>query len=137
MATHDIVAQENDAFGHLNTGWMYLRQSQVTADAWNAVYEMDLQQTSRDQYNFNTVLDTGRLRTWENGSKPLKSDFVASNGLRVHILDDNLFYSYHFLTDRTDTPRDSSLVSVSFIAARVETLFPKADHSRTVVSIST
>lgn len=112
MATHDIVIQENDAYDHLNTGWMYLRQSQITADAWNSVYEMDLQQTSRDQYNFNTVLDTSRLRQWENGSRPLKSDFVAANGLKIRVLDDNLFRSYHFLTDRIWASRDSSLVSV-------------------------
>ena len=79
MKTHDLIAQENDSFDHFNTGepaclirphlsrsltstlslylagWMWIRQSKEASDAWNEVLKMDLEHTSRDQNNFNTV----------------------------------------------------------------------------------
>lgn len=55
MEKFDVLAEENRAFEHINSGFMWMRKSQATADAWNEVLEMDLRETSRDQYNFNTV----------------------------------------------------------------------------------
>ncbi|GAA5924637.1 hypothetical protein JCM3775_005430 [Rhodotorula graminis] len=113
MATHDLVAQENDSFDHFNTGWMWIRRSQTAADAWHEVLKMDLEKTSRDQNNFNEVLGTALLRQHLDGGdprrKPLLADFVAKNGLRVHVLDDNLFRSHHFEIDRPYAARQHSL----------------------------
>ncbi|GAA5901629.1 hypothetical protein JCM6882_006028 [Rhodosporidiobolus microsporus] len=113
METHDLVAQENDSFDHFNTGWMWIRSSQTASDAWNEVLEMDLKKTSRDQNNFNEVLGTSQLRLHDDGGdphrKPLKSDFTAKNGLRVHVLDDNIFRSHHFENDRPYAARDQSI----------------------------
>ncbi|GJN87480.1 hypothetical protein Rhopal_000429-T1 [Rhodotorula paludigena] len=98
MKRFDILAQENDAFEHFNTGWMWLRKGHKVAEAWREVFEMDMRSTSRDQYNFNDVLDSGPRRLHDEGDKgrrPLKSDFVAKNGLRVHVLDTRLFRVYH------------------------------------------
>ncbi|BGP38689.1 hypothetical protein JCM10449v2_002624 [Rhodotorula kratochvilovae] len=107
MKKFDILAQENDAFEHFNTGWLWMRKGQVVADAWAKVLEMDLENVSRDQMNFNSVLGTGPLRL-HNGEddpyrRPLESDFVAQNGLRVHVLDQRMFRVYH--------QRDSTWVS--------------------------
>ena len=55
MERFDVLFQENQAYAHGNTGFMWMRRSQVTSDAWNQVLEMDLKETSRDQFNFNTV----------------------------------------------------------------------------------
>ncbi|GAA5903870.1 hypothetical protein JCM8208_006601 [Rhodotorula glutinis] len=113
MATHDLVAQENDSFDHLNTGWMWIRRSQAAADAWHEVLKMDLEKTSRDQNNFNEVLGTALLRQHLDGGdprrKPLLADFTAKNGLRVHVLDDNIFRSHHFGIDRPYAARDQSI----------------------------
>ncbi|GAA6012900.1 hypothetical protein JCM10207_008370 [Rhodosporidiobolus poonsookiae] len=113
METHDLIAQENDAFDHFNTGWMWIRHSQAASDAWNEVLQMDLKKTSRDQNNFNEVLGTSSLRLHDDGGdphrKPLKSDFTAKNGMRVHILDDNTFRSHHFENDRPYAARDQSI----------------------------
>ncbi|CEQ40294.1 SPOSA6832_01899 [Sporobolomyces salmonicolor] len=115
METHDLVAQENDSFDHMNTGWMWIRHSKAASEAWNKVLEMDLRKTSRDQNNFNEVLGTAQLRLWDDGGdprrKPLRSDFTAKNGLKVHVLDDNLFRSHHFEIDRPYAARDQSVVS--------------------------
>ncbi|GAA5834791.1 hypothetical protein JCM11251_003663 [Rhodosporidiobolus azoricus] len=113
METYDLLAQENDAFDHFNTGWMWIRSSQAASEAWHEVLEMDLKKTSRDQNNFNEVLGTASLRLHDDGGdprrKPLKSDFTAKNGLRVHVLDDNIFRSHHFENDRPYAGRDQSI----------------------------
>ncbi|GAA5969901.1 hypothetical protein JCM11641_008079 [Rhodosporidiobolus odoratus] len=98
MEEYDILAQENDALEHFNTGWLWLRKGARVAEAWTKVLEMDMKETSRDQVNFNTVLGTGQLRLHDNGdpfARPLKSNFTAQNGLRVHVLDSRLFRTYH------------------------------------------
>lgn len=87
MKTHDLIAQENDSFDHFNTGascqmpspacntetprvllhscrlsgWMWIKQSKEASDAWNEVLKMDLENTSRDQNNFNKVRALTRL----------------------------------------------------------------------------
>ncbi|GEM07604.1 salivary gland secretion 1 [Rhodotorula toruloides] len=113
LETYDIVAQENDSWDHFNTGWMWIRSSQTAADAWNEVLQMDMKQTSRDQNNFNEVLGTALLRQHRDGGeprrKPLLSDFTAKNGLKVHVLDDNVFRSHHFEIDRPYAGRDRSV----------------------------
>jgi len=80
-----------------------MKQSQTTADAWAKVLEMDMQQTSRDQYNFNTVLGTTQLRIDRNSEdpyeRPLPSNFTAANSLKVHILDQRLFRIMHLMED--------------------------------------
>lgn len=55
MAGHDVLASENDAFGHVNTGWLWMRRSDITANTWQQVIDRDMVQTSRDQVNFNDV----------------------------------------------------------------------------------
>ncbi|GAA6039861.1 hypothetical protein JCM8097_006767 [Rhodosporidiobolus ruineniae] len=116
METHDLIAQENDSFDHFNTGWMWIRHSQRASDAWNEVLQMDLKKTSRDQNNFNEVLGTAELRLHDDGGdprrKPLKADFTAKNGMRVHVLDDNTFRSHHFEIDRPYAARDQSIYVV-------------------------
>ncbi|GAA6050270.1 hypothetical protein JCM3770_002763 [Rhodotorula araucariae] len=113
METHDLVAQENDSFDHFNTGWMWIRHSQAASDAWHNVLKMDLVKTSRDQNNFNEVLGTALLRQHADGGdprrKPLLADFTAKNGMRVHVLDDNIFRSHHFENDRPYAARDRSV----------------------------
>ncbi|GJN88989.1 hypothetical protein Rhopal_001960-T1 [Rhodotorula paludigena] len=113
MATHDLVAQENDSFDHFNTGWMWIRHSKAASDAWNEVLQMDLRKTSRDQNNFNEVMGTALLRQHSDGGdprrKPLLADFTATNGMRVHVLDDNIFRSHHFENDRPYAARDQSV----------------------------
>ncbi|BGP47753.1 hypothetical protein JCM10450v2_003618 [Rhodotorula kratochvilovae] len=113
METRDLVAQENDSFDHFNTGWMWIRHSQAASHAWHEVLKMDLVKTSRDQNNFNEVLGTALLRQHTDGGdprrKPLLSDFTAKNGLRVHVLDDNIFRSHHFENDRPYAARDQSV----------------------------
>lgn len=113
---------------------MWLRHSQTVSDAWNEVLEMDLRKTSRDQNNFNEVrplsrpsdlleysfsdapqvLGSAELRLHNDGGdpgrKPLKFDFIARNGLRVHVLDANIFRSHHFEIDRPYAARNQSVV---------------------------
>ncbi|GAA5855419.1 hypothetical protein JCM8547_007819 [Rhodosporidiobolus lusitaniae] len=93
----DMIAQENRAWGHINTGWMYMRKGEKTAEVWKAVFDMDMAHTSRDQYNANTFLGTsaGRLESDDPYSAKLKPNFTSSNGLKVHVLDDRLFRTYH------------------------------------------
>lgn len=61
------------------------------------------------------VLGTALLRQHRDGGdprrKPLLSDFTAKNGLKVHVLDDNVFRSHHFEIDRPYAARDQSVVS--------------------------
>jgi len=38
-----------------NTGFLWMKSGPVIADSWNRVLEMDMQETSRDQFNLNTV----------------------------------------------------------------------------------
>ena len=70
METYDLIAQENESFDHFNTGWLFMKQSQKTSDAWAAVLERDLKQVSRDQNNFNEV----RLRA--DRIAPLSADVL-------------------------------------------------------------
>ncbi|GAA5880643.1 hypothetical protein JCM3774_000562 [Rhodotorula dairenensis] len=111
--SYDLVASENNAWNHINTGWMWLRRSQVTVDAWAEVLRRDLESVSRDQNRFNEVLDTEALRAWGEDhhpdEKPVQSDFVAANSLRVHVLDDNVFRAHHFAIDRPFAARDQSV----------------------------
>lgn len=100
---------------------------------------MDMRETSRDQYNFNTVshsltrrskfllsyhllltwsiiffqvLETNERRLWaepNRGLRPIRSNYTAANGLKVHVLNDKLFRSYHFERDRGYAPRDEAV----------------------------
>ncbi|GAA5855412.1 hypothetical protein JCM8547_007816 [Rhodosporidiobolus lusitaniae] len=91
----DIIAQENRALGHFNTGWMFLRRGEKVAEVWQAVYDMDMVEQSRDQVNANTFLGTAQFRFETDDPYSLKANFTSSNGLRVHVLDDRLFRTYH------------------------------------------
>jgi hypothetical protein len=55
MEKFDILAQENEALEHFNTGWLWMRRGKVVADAWRAVLVADLHVQSRDQVFFNEV----------------------------------------------------------------------------------
>lgn len=55
MEKFDILAQENEALEHFNTGWLWMRRGEVVADAWRAVLVADLHVQSRDQVFFNEV----------------------------------------------------------------------------------
>ncbi|GAA6064305.1 hypothetical protein JCM10212_002737 [Sporobolomyces blumeae] len=114
MNEFDILAQENNAFEHFNTGWIWMKRGQAVADAWNRVLEMDMENTSRDQYNFNTVLGTTQLRINRDlddpYERPLPADFVASNGLRVHVLDQRLFRIEHVMQNDPVFERHDSLI---------------------------
>lgn len=63
MEVHDVLMQENFAFAHGNSGFMWMKQSTVMAQAWQSVLEMDLIEDSRDQVNLNTArrLDISRF----------------------------------------------------------------------------
>lgn len=69
----------------------------------------------RTKGTFLQVLGTEELRAWADGrnpdEKPVRSDFVAKNGLQVHVLDDNVFRAHHFDIDRPYAARDQSVVS--------------------------
>ncbi|GAA5981414.1 hypothetical protein JCM5350_004055 [Sporobolomyces pararoseus] len=99
MEQYDILATENRAFEHINSGFLWMKKSQTTADAWNEVLQMDLKETSRDQYNFNTVLGTTQARLIPDfedpNGLPLPNDYIAKNGLAVHVLDQRLFRLVH------------------------------------------
>ncbi|KAK4053296.1 hypothetical protein OIO90_003908 [Microbotryomycetes sp. JL221] len=116
MKSFDVVAQENDAFDHFNTGWIWMRKSQTTSDAWHKVLEMDLNDVSRDQNNFNKVLGTTELRHCDptnciepNSQYPLKDEFTSLNGLKVKILDPRVFRSFHFEADLPSAMRHDSV----------------------------
>ncbi|ORY66788.1 hypothetical protein BCR35DRAFT_354835 [Leucosporidium creatinivorum] len=116
MKTHDLIAQENEAFDHFNTGWMWMKKSAVTSEAWNQVLKRDLKKVSRDQNNFNEILGTTELRHCDpsdclspTSRLPLKMDFTALNGLKVHILDAGVFRSHHFEVDLPMTQRHESV----------------------------
>ncbi|GAA5963915.1 hypothetical protein JCM8115_002756 [Rhodotorula mucilaginosa] len=109
MEKFDILAQENEALEHFNTGWLWMRRGKVVADAWRAVLVADLHVQSRDQVFFNEVLGTRELRTgldWAGGR--LRTEFTARNGLRIKILDPSLFRVYH-LEGRTHLSRHDSI----------------------------
>ncbi|GAA6031693.1 hypothetical protein JCM8097_001937 [Rhodosporidiobolus ruineniae] len=99
MEEYDLVAQENDAAEHFNTGWMWIRSSETAADVWREVLKMDMLETSRDQVNTNTILGTAQHRLHLDAPDPyacpLKDSFVADNGLRVKVLDSRIFRTYH------------------------------------------
>ncbi|GAA5862529.1 hypothetical protein JCM3774_001049 [Rhodotorula dairenensis] len=104
----DILAQENDALEHFNTGWLWMRRGDAVAGAWRAVLAADLHVESRDQVFFNEVLGTRESRLRGGSFERLRDHFVARNGLRVKILDPSLFRVYH-LEGRTDLSRHDSL----------------------------
>ncbi|GAA6002306.1 uncharacterized protein JCM10292_006593 [Rhodotorula paludigena] len=109
----DIIAQENNGFEHFNTGWMWMRKGQVIADAWQEVLERDMVTPSRDQNNFNEVLDTGPRRLHKEGRperRPLLSDFVSKQGLKVHVLDPRLFRAYHHWNELFVKPHESLML---------------------------
>ncbi|GAA5981413.1 hypothetical protein JCM5350_004054 [Sporobolomyces pararoseus] len=114
MERFDVLFQENQAYAHGNTGFMWMRRSQVTSDAWNQVLEMDLKETSRDQFNFNTVLGSTDARLQpgavDGDGKPLNMEYVATNGLRVHILDPRLFRIMHVMEQIPWFERHDSLI---------------------------
>ncbi|GAA5935999.1 uncharacterized protein JCM15063_002677 [Sporobolomyces koalae] len=125
MAQYDLLAQENKALNSLNTGLLWLRRGPEIAAAWQQVLEMDLKADSRDQVNFNTVLDTAARRL-EAGAvpgdeTPLKNDFIASNGLSVHILDQRLFRTMHSMEDSPEFERHDSFVQHMTCSESVET----------------
>ncbi|GAA5914299.1 uncharacterized protein JCM6883_001804 [Sporobolomyces salmoneus] len=113
MEQYDILAQENEVFSHLNTGFLWMKRSQVTADAWLKVLEMDLEKDSRDQVNFNTVLGTTEARggSRNDTETPLATDFTTLNGLEVHILDQRLFRVLHLMEQQPMYERHDSLIS--------------------------
>ncbi|GAA5965165.1 hypothetical protein JCM3765_002863 [Sporobolomyces pararoseus] len=115
MSQYDILMQENLAFAHANSGFVWMKRSQVTSDAWNEVLKMDLIADSRDQFNFNLVLNTTGLRLAPGAElgdgQPLRNDFIASNGLSVHILDQRLFRVMHLLEGEPAFERHDSLIS--------------------------
>lgn len=129
----DIIAQENNGFEHFNTGWMWMRKGQVIADAWQEVLERDMVTPSRDQNNFNEVghvflgislapahgcrvlqvLDTGPRRLHKEGRperRPLLSDFVSKQGLKVHVLNPRLFRAYHHWNELFVKPHESLML---------------------------
>ncbi|KDE05061.1 hypothetical protein MVLG_04502 [Microbotryum lychnidis-dioicae p1A1 Lamole] len=115
MEDYDLIAQENDSWDHLNTGWFWMRKGELSSEAWNAVLQRDLIKVSRDQNNFNEILGTAELRACDpsqgpcSGRRPLKSSFIANNGLRVRVLDPDLFRAYHFENDVLSASRHSSV----------------------------
>ncbi|SCV67230.1 BQ2448_5876 [Microbotryum intermedium] len=136
MNDYDLIAQENDAYDHFNTGWFWMRKGEVSSEAWNEVLKRDLIKVSRDQNNFNEVgrvtgvtkallyadwrvetqiLGTAELRACDpsqgqcNGRRPLKTSFVATNGLRVRVLDSDLFRANHFENDSPSASRHSTV----------------------------
>lgn len=107
--------------GVRRSGWMWLRSCDKTVQAWKDVLALDMEEVSRDQMNFNKVssssgsrrsiprsnafavqvLGSTELRLWDDrNERPLREDFTARDGLRVHVLDPNIFRSYHFEHDR-------------------------------------
>ncbi|TKA57416.1 hypothetical protein B0A53_00645 [Rhodotorula sp. CCFEE 5036] len=148
MEKFDILAQENEALEHFNTGWLWMRRGEVVADAWRAVLVADLHVQSRDQVFFNEVLGTRELRTgldW-TGSR-LRTEFTARNGLRVKILDPSLFRVYH-LEGRTHLSRHDSIflhttcaddIEMKLYIAKVEGYWQDVDgyytRSRKLISI--
>lgn len=80
-------------------------------------------QLNAHRCTFLQVLGTEELRAWADGrnpdEKPVRSDFVAKNGLQVHVLDDNVFRAHHFDIDRPYAARDQSVVS-DFTPWRIE-----------------
>lgn len=146
MAAYDIVAQENDSWDHFNTGWMWIRSMSETVAAWQAVLDRDMVKTSRDQNNFNEVrsssflvqgsatdvcaqvLGTAELRLWPDPEqRPLRDEFVSSEGVRVKILPDDLFWSYHFERDRVSAERGNSVVR-AFLSRSLPLLTPTAQY---------
>ncbi|GAA6050797.1 hypothetical protein JCM3770_001651 [Rhodotorula araucariae] len=118
MDRFDILAQENDAFEHFNTGWLWMRKGQVVADAWAKVLAMDMENVSRDQFNFNSVLGTGPLRAHPGEEddpyrRPLENEFVAQNGLRVHVLNQRMFRVYHQRDVTYVSRHDSTLLHMT------------------------
>ncbi|GAA5976503.1 hypothetical protein JCM10908_005523 [Rhodotorula pacifica] len=112
MQRFDILAQENEALEHFNTGWLWMRKGETVAEAWRAVLAADMQVESRDQVFFNEILGTRefRLGTGNESSHAtaLQTSFTARNGLRVKILDPSLFRVFH-LEGLTHLSRHDSL----------------------------
>lgn len=86
-----------------------MRRGQAASDAWLAVLEMDKLTRSRDQARLNEVLGTAPLRQPPTPGRPLLREFTALNGLRVHVLDPSVVYSWHFERDRPDWPRHAAV----------------------------
>lgn len=67
------------------------------------------------------VLNTTDLRRFSPSTRlPLKMDFVAQNGLKVHVLDPGVFRSHHFEADLPFSERHESVVSAGTAEAEVE-----------------
>lgn len=77
--SYDLVASENNAWDHINTGWMWLRQSQVTADAWAEVLRRDLESVSRDQNRFNEVCPCQTCLVFSRAPSEQKARFCRSS----------------------------------------------------------
>ncbi|KAM0746302.1 hypothetical protein T439DRAFT_384308 [Meredithblackwellia eburnea MCA 4105] len=95
MEEHDLVIQEEGNEYTFNTGWFWMRRGPASIEAWKAVLEMDMQETSRDQRNMNKFMNTTSLR-FNPATSTSTSTFVSPNGLRVKVLDPEIFFSFHF-----------------------------------------
>lgn len=79
MEIHDVLAQENLVYNHINSGFLWMKKSAVMAEAWQSVLEMDLIADSRDQFNLNTVCPLSHVHAFRFDSH---SNLIACIGAR-------------------------------------------------------
>ncbi|KAM0749036.1 hypothetical protein T439DRAFT_327527 [Meredithblackwellia eburnea MCA 4105] len=93
----DFIVQEEGNDFHFNTGWFWMRRGPKSVESWRAVYDMDMKELSRDQRNLNKFFNTTGLRVPNPADKSnVQLDFISPNGVRVKLLDPELFFSFHF-----------------------------------------
>lgn len=99
---YDLIMSDNIRFAHGNTGWTYTKSTNQTIALYQAVINLNLESTSRDQQRTNEVLEStfGREIIRAEKVESVRSDYVASNPdfpetleIKVHILDIEKFVS--------------------------------------------
>lgn len=121
LVDYDLIMSENIVFAHGNTGFTFQRSTPSTINLYESVLALNMIKISRDQVRTNDILGSygGRRIEHANGTESFQSDFTSANpdfpltnGIRVHILNSELFYHFHFS------------MHPSFVEDRVVSSFP-------------
>lgn len=96
---YDIQIQDDNIYtGEVNTGFFYMKSKPHVTELWQGVLDMDLKEVSRDQKNFNKIVNSYRGRLPLPGSLTpyLRNEFETEKGLNVFVLPFQRFRPYHF-----------------------------------------
>ncbi|BGP18573.1 hypothetical protein JCM10213_003039 [Rhodosporidiobolus nylandii] len=113
MDAVDFIAMENatnSLSGQLSSNYVWSRSTKVVIDLWTAVLDVAIASEGRPLDEIlNSVLKTEELRRAGSMEGENHPNWVGETGVRVHVLNKQLFRSYHPWTD-VDEPEDPPIL---------------------------